>query len=121
MNNLIFTDIIPENKDSHRIVGLIPKELKTKEDLLENFSDIFNFPGYFGKNWDAFRDILLHWDQYPHVSEIYIVHQDIPLKNDEKNLQIYLDILSEAISDQSKKCLVKVFFPESARTTLYKK
>lgn len=33
-------------------------KVKTKKDLMEWFSNSFNFPDYFGRNWDAVDECL---------------------------------------------------------------
>jgi hypothetical protein len=85
----------------HDYVIKIPRGVQSKADLLKHYKEKGHFPDYFGFNWDALLDCLrdLSW-----VSQkrIIIVHDDLPLSNDKKELQVYLEILETAVNDWRK-------------------
>ena len=54
-------------------------------------------PGYFGLNWNALEDCLTDFN-WLSESKIVIAHDNIP-KIDERDLQIYLDILNSSVLD----------------------
>ncbi len=39
-------------------------DIKSKEELLYSYYQAFNFPSYFGFNWDALYDALCHLDKW---------------------------------------------------------
>ncbi|MBX9809637.1 barstar family protein [Candidatus Gracilibacteria bacterium] len=39
-------------------ISLDVSNISNKEDLFDLFSQTFGFPSYFGKNWDAFEEVL---------------------------------------------------------------
>lgn len=76
----------------------IPVGTKSKEDLLEALAMAGSFPDYFGKNWDALRDCLCDFN-WVTQRKIVIAHADLPLRGDDADCRIYLNILRDAVSD----------------------
>ena len=109
---------MPDPSDDTQVVKVIPARLQRKEDLLNTYARLLEFPEYFGGNWDAFHDVFPDWDRHPEISEITIVHQDLPLADDPENLKIYLDILSEATKEAPTGKVLRISFPESAQTPI---
>jgi RNAse (barnase) inhibitor barstar len=114
--NFLFADSASGNIDAAGFKVLIPRNVRSKEDLFRALLQEFKFP-YFGANWDALRDCLrdLSW-----ISEdrIVVVHEDLPILP-KLDLQHYLEILSEAVDDwtgDSKEFLV--VFPVGVRGPL---
>jgi hypothetical protein len=79
----------PEEK----FIFAVPMAITSKEGLMLAYSKIM--PSYFGKNWDALDEVL-HDFSWIKKSNISIVHFDMP-NLEEKDLGIYLNILSRAV------------------------
>lgn len=60
-----------------------------------------HFPAYYGCNWDALLDCLRDFS-WADQRRIVITHDDLPLSNDKKELQVYLEILETAVIDWKK-------------------
>jgi Barstar (barnase inhibitor) len=76
----------------------IPTEVRSEENLLLHYEKEGKFPGWFGRNWDALLDCLR---DFSWVTErrIVVIHEDLPLSNDARELRIYLEILQTAVND----------------------
>jgi len=75
---------------------VIPQGILTKQQLLAHYASACSFPSYFGHNWDALEECLgdLSWIR---PQRILIVHEDLPLANDDQQCRVYLDILAGAV------------------------
>jgi RNAse (barnase) inhibitor barstar len=59
-------EVVPELADLERLTEQLGMNLfildgsrtRNKQEFLEHAAAVFGFPGYFGKNWDAFTDCL---------------------------------------------------------------
>ena len=94
---------------------VIPKNIDNKAELFDFFSKKFEFPFYFGENWDALYDCLtdLSWIN---EKKITIVHEDIPMKSTEekkKYIELLLDVLNEF--SKNKTLVIAIKFPESCK------
>ncbi len=100
------------------LIANIPLGVKSKNELLEVFSEQLSFPDYFGKNWDALYDCLcdLKWISN---KTIRIIHSDIPTLD---NISIYLDILKDAVLYWQTDDLhnLEVVFPRFYKSRVYK-
>lgn len=74
----------------------VPAGIQTKMDLLAHYENEGNFPGYFGRNWDALQDCLLDFS-WTNQKRIIIAHKDLPLASREDELRVYLEILESAV------------------------
>jgi hypothetical protein len=74
------------------------------------------FPGYFGRNWDAFEECVRDLSWLP-PGRVILRHVDIPLAGEPTNARTYIDILSGAVQKRSKSIghELTVFFPSSLR------
>jgi RNAse (barnase) inhibitor barstar len=86
----------------HRYAGslgehviLIDRELRSKEDLLQELAEKARFPSYFGKNWDALYDCLndLSWIE---GSKLVLVQASSLDYLSDHDIRTYLSILKEA-------------------------
>jgi hypothetical protein len=82
----------------HDLVLAVPKGIQSKADLFLHYEREGRFPAYFGHNWDALMDCLRDFS-WASQKRIIITHEDLPLANDGKELQIYLEILETAVND----------------------
>ena len=76
----------------------IPCAITDKKMLFTALADVLKFPDYFGMNWDALNECIcdLSWLPAAHVN---IIHHDIPLIKDKKELTTYLSILDSAVRE----------------------
>jgi len=103
---------VKSKSDETYYVALIDEDINNKDDLMEDIKVKLNFPDYFGGNWDALYDCLcdLSW-----INEIIVIikHTNIP-KLPSHDLQIYIDLLQDAVSswkeDESHQLIIE--FPE---------
>lgn len=94
--NFQFADNPAELKKENSFIATIPINIKSKSQLLDVYSDKFKLPDYFGRNWDALDEVLK--DFYWIGQKIIIIfHEGIPSGLNEKDLKIYLDILTDAV------------------------
>ena len=75
----------------------IDPTIASTDELLKSIYYLLWFPGYFGFNWNALEDCLTDFN-WLSESKIVIAHDNIP-KIDERDLQIYLDILNSSVLD----------------------
>lgn len=94
----------------------IPARITTKSALLEVLGKALKLPDYFGNNWDALEECIRDFSWLPQ-GNITLIHEDLPLTDDEPSLATYLTILSaaDAMWRDSGKREFLVIFPESAR------
>ncbi len=74
----------------------LPRGIQDKKTLLSQYSRAGRFPEYFGNNWDALTDCLRDFS-WIKQSRILIVHDDLPLADNEKELLTYIKILDTAV------------------------
>lgn len=76
------------------------KNCINKGALFEEFSRVLSFPGYFGRNWDAFDECIndLRWLQEKEIVVI-IINSDqlLDLASEEKNKLIFWDIIKATV------------------------
>lgn len=74
----------------------LPTGITYKADLLSAYAERGHFPAYFGNNWDALNDCLRDFS-WVNQDRIIIIHDDLPLSDNEGELSKYLDILEAAV------------------------
>jgi len=74
----------------------LPEGIESKSDLLSHYAGAGHFPAYFGNNWDALNDCLRDFS-WIRQKRIVIIHNDLPLSNNAKELLTYLEILADAV------------------------
>ena len=104
------------NPDNDFVVHL--SDINNETELFEQFNKKLFFPDYFGFNWNALFDMLCDFN-WIKQQRIVLVHDNMPIL-DEKELNIYLEILLDAVKlwedwkEGEEHCL-EVVFPEKAR------
>lgn len=80
----------------------------SKEDLLQAFKDEFEFPDYFGMNWDALYDCLLnaYWLE---DKEVFLFHDNLLPKLSRQDFKAYLQILNDVLANAAEYKLRVVF------------
>ncbi len=77
--------------------AVIPKNIKSKIELMSILKEKLSLPDYFGENWDALNDVLNDFMWIDEFS-IFMIHEDLP-SLPEKELQVYLNILSRSVDE----------------------
>lgn len=82
---------VSEVADFTAVVG---GDVSSKDDLMMELELSLQFPGYWGRNWDALEDMLtdLHWLKQ---GDVLIAHRSVGLFPDSV-LRAYLDVLCVA-------------------------
>lgn len=92
----------------------LPAGIESEEVLFAAFEVAGSLPGYFGRNWDALEECLrdFHWVQ---ADTIVIRHVDLPLSGNARALEVYVDVLRNAVSfwNATPGHSLVVFFPPS--------
>ncbi|MCT9929471.1 barstar family protein [Planotetraspora sp. A-T 1434] len=77
---------------------------RTKESLLTHWAGRLSFPGYFGRNWDAFEECLIDFlhDSVPSGDGLVLRVEnagDLLIEGDESELRVLADILRTVVAD----------------------
>jgi len=81
---------VDNNPDNAEVVE-IPPCIASKDFLLDFYARAFQFPDWFGHNWDALLDCLRDVNGRPR--QICIRHSDVPFASNPKDREAYLDVL----------------------------
>lgn len=78
-------------------VAVFSKKVHTSGELILELSRLLKFPSYAGKNWNAVYDCLrdFEWIEEREVVLIHEIVPDIPVDD----LKLYLEVLSDSVSD----------------------
>lgn len=95
MDNIDKVDIL-ENS----YVVDIQQKISNEEELFEIYANALHFPDYFGKNWNAFWDVMadLHWVPQKNL----IIKHHKPLLMSDENLRVYIEILCDTVNHWEK-------------------
>ena len=107
-----YSDQIENNNFQSRLIH-VPSGIISKSSFFDFFAKELKFPGYFGRNWDAFDECLgdLSW---LNGEDITIIHEDLPLLPSPNDARIYLEILDE-LSNENEFVKLRVVFPAKLR------
>jgi hypothetical protein len=90
-------------KKNYLIKFINGENCKNKLNLLDQFSKALNFPDYFGKNWDAFDEVMgdLNWLNMEEFGGILICisNPQFLLSDEPDEINTFLDIIKSAILD----------------------
>ena len=76
----------------------IPIGINDVDALFQALASSMKFPSYFGRNWNAFDECIRDLCWLPR-GDVFLIHQDLPLISDKKNLRIYLSCLIDAVEN----------------------
>ena len=82
-------------RSNYNVVEVGGATLGRKEELLDTFAKVLQFPSYFGRNWDALRDMLTDLSWLESRETAVLVKQYEPLQHDPA-YRTLLDVLNEA-------------------------
>lgn len=115
-NTFVFGDRSDDYDAPAGYVVTIPPLIRERKQLFETYCVLFQFPDYFGFNWDAFDECIndLSWIS---ADSIVVFHTDIPLEHEPDALRTYLHILADACCPRPDLASRKftVIFPLAAR------
>lgn len=74
----------------------LPAGIKSEGALLDALSVAFQFPDYFGGNWNALDECIRDLSWLP-PGDVMLSHEDVPLAVDRASLSTYLSILKDAV------------------------
>lgn len=105
--------------EPRRILARIPMGIETKQKLLDSLDVGLSFPDYFGGNWDALDECIRDLNWLAPV-QIILIHEDLPLKTNLKELETYLSILHDAVAhwDARREHKLLVIFPTECERTV---
>src|SRR5580698_1982035 len=81
--------------------AVVPVGISNEMALFDSLAYSLNFPNYFGNNWDALEECMRDLNWLPEGT-ILLVHDDVPLSQDQASLSLYLSILSGACDKFAK-------------------
>ena len=93
-----FADGLFPRREPVELVAYVPADIEDGEVLLQSLAGQLQFPGYFGYNWDALWDCICDFS-WTTKRKIVIVHEGLPAGLFEEELEIYLEILNDAVAD----------------------
>ncbi|NJM46546.1 MAG: barstar family protein [Alkalinema sp. RU_4_3] len=72
------------------------QQITSLDRYFQVLADLFQFPNYFGKNWDAVADCLmdLAWEEGDRVLIVYSNYQDL---REDRNWEVAMEVWSDAI------------------------
>ncbi len=80
------------------------KKMKRREDCFNEFSAAFQFPDYFGENWDALEECLYDLEWLPAKGYVVFVLNtgDVLKEEPSRQFEIFTEVLSEVASQWSR-------------------
>ncbi len=98
-----------------KICGLHGESFPTERDFMEVLQKVFQLPGYFGKNWNAFEECIHDLDWLPAKSYIiFITNTDRLFCKDTQAFDNFVDIMKEAAGDWMTSKENHPYFPRPA-------
>ena len=85
--------------------------INNKETFLKEISKLLNFPGYFGKNWDALNDCITDMSWFDLSKPLHIIYKNSNnfQENSPNDFSIAMEIMSSAVKIMNKNDLQMVF------------
>lgn len=89
---MIFFGNMPDSDGNAETID-VPGNLRTPSETFDFFEKRLRFPEWWGRNWDAFDDLLTKVDWMTNPVETRIVHSAIPAFKEEQDRKTYCEIL----------------------------
>jgi RNAse (barnase) inhibitor barstar len=111
MKNIFFFEEKSEiPKESFEKMIAIRQTISNTEELFDILSNEFQFPDYFGRNFDALYDSLVDY-LTTNPKKTLIIHEKMPFTQKSKELELFLYI--QIINDTTDRCKnLYVYFPK---------
>lgn len=107
---------------AHAHVTMIPAGLCDTRELMTVLGRALRFPGYYGRNLDAFWDCVRELENIPE-RRIMLVHHDMPALTEEKGAA-YIELLRDTVlyweKHRDEHCF-EVWFPLSCKPAIEKR
>lgn len=92
--------ILINDKDDNVFSGIIDgNKLYNKQDVFQEFKDVFKIPSYFGYNWDALDECLNDLDWITADKYILIIKDFNNVKAQKKDIKLLIDIMLSVINE----------------------
>jgi RNAse (barnase) inhibitor barstar len=99
----VLNDFLTAQKQSIDRLIIDGKKCIRKNDLLCEFAKKYNFPEYFGYNWDAFEECMLDLDLDTQKSFVNVISDfEYVLFDSENDLNTFLRILVEVSNSRTQ-------------------
>lgn len=83
------------------------------EKFWDDFADGLAFPGYFGRNWNAFFDCLFYLR-----FDVCLIHETLPFANSREDNILYLKCLADSFREPRAEFSLTAIFRQSLRSQI---
>jgi len=109
-----YLDNPSEYKNDNEYIAVLD-EVESVEQLFKRLKDNFNFPDYFGNNWNALNDCLLDfsWTDYKVVTLVVSEFPDLFIEDQDIFMKILINVTLKWQDNDAHD--FKVIFPKSEK------
>lgn len=92
---------------------IIDHQYQDIEKFWDDFADGLGFPGYFGRNWNAFFDCLFYLR-----FDVCLIHETLPFANSMGDNILYLKCLADSFKEKRAEFSLTAIFRQSLRSQI---